>query len=304
VLVADLWIRQPIVRPAILPLGSIPVRNREAGSLAQPIQGAEWQVGRLAALSKDQQRALIVKWLSIHHRRADSQQPDSAVPDDQTVQDVEKAADEFIYKLAKSNDLSQLAEIPLTLLLLLYLHLQNYPLPANRFEAYEYVTNHFIREHPLARRTAATLTEEQSPLTPEEIRNALGYVAYVAQTEFPGGALTTADVRACLVGFLQDDMEHGLGLPPSEAREVLRSFTNLEEGSLGLLVSQGQSVLSFFSSFPTGIFGSRSSGKNILEQPGSYDPNAACRSSLEGSPRRDDLSLPPWRRCLRVDRSN
>ena len=31
-----------------------------------------------------------------------------------------------------------------------------------------------------------------------------------------------------------------------EAREVLRSFTNLEEGSLGLLVSQGQSVLSFF----------------------------------------------------------
>jgi hypothetical protein len=231
----------------------IQFRNLPAVLVSRPhgfervsIQGAEWQVGRLAALSKDQQRALIVKWLSIHRRRADSQQSDSAVPDDQTVQDVERASDEFIHKLAKSSDLSQLAEIPLTLLLLLYLHLQNYPLPANRFEAYEYVTNHFIREHPLARRTAATLTEEQSPLTPEEIRNALAYVAYVAQTEFPGGALTTADVRTCLEGFLQDDMEHGLGLPSSEAREVLRSFTNLEEGSLGLLVSQGQSMLSFF----------------------------------------------------------
>jgi hypothetical protein len=231
----------------------IQIRNLPAVLVSRPhgfervsIQGAEWQIGQLAALSKNQQRALIVKWLSIHRRRLKADRSDSAGGLPGLDEDVQRAADEFIQKLAKSSDLSQLAEIPLTLLLLLYLHLQNYPLPANRFEAYEYVTNHFIREHPLARRSAATLTEEQSPLTAEEIRNALAYIAYVVQTKFPNGTLTAADVRSRLENFLQDDVEHGLALTHSEAREVLRSFTNLEEGSLGLLVSQGQSALSFF----------------------------------------------------------
>lgn len=231
----------------------IQIRNLPAVLVSRPhgfervsIQGAEWQVGQLAALSKNQQRALIVKWLSIHRGRLKADGSDSAGRPPEVDDDVQRAADEFIRKLAMSSDLSQLAGIPLTLLLLLYLHLQNYPLPANRFEAYEYVTNHFIREHPLARRSAATLTEEQSPLTAEEIRNALAYIAYVVQTEFPSGTLTAADVRSGLEDFLQDDVEHGLGLTHSEAREVLRSFTNLEEGSLGLLVSQGRSALSFF----------------------------------------------------------
>jgi len=222
------------------------VVSRPHGFERVSIQGAEWQVGWLALLSRDQQRALVVKWLAIHRRRTEAQPANLTEQIDGTAEDVEREADDFIRKLAKSNDLSQLAEIPLTLLLLLYLHLQNYPLPANRFEAYQYVTNHFIREHPLARRTAAMLTDEQSSLTPEEIRNALAYVAYVVQTEFPAGTLSADDIRSRLEGFLQDDMEHGLGLSRSEAREVLRSFTNLEEGSLGLLVSQGQSVLSFF----------------------------------------------------------
>jgi hypothetical protein len=231
----------------------IQIRNVPAVLVSRPhgfervsIQGAEWQIGQLAPLSRNQQRSLIVKWLAIHRRRTESQSANSTQQFDDSAEDVGKEADDFIRKLTKSSDLSQLAEMPLTLLLLLYLHLQNYPLPANRFEAYQYVANHFIREHPVARRTAATLTDEQSSLTFEEMRNALAYLAYVVQTEFSAGTLTADDVRSRLEAFLQDDTEHGLGLSRSEAREVLRSFTNLEEGSLGLLVSQGQSLLSFF----------------------------------------------------------
>ncbi len=160
--------------------------------------------------------------------------------------EVSREAAEFIRKLAKSTDLLQLAEVPLTLLLLLYLHLQNYPLPSNRFEAYAYVADHFIRDHPLARRVAAALTSAQDSLTPKEIQNALAYLAYVVQTEFPGGIVSATDVRSRLEDFLQHDTEHGLGLSRQEAREVFRSFTNLEEGSLGMLVSQGQTQLSFF----------------------------------------------------------
>jgi NACHT domain len=225
---------------------SIQMRNLPAVLVSRPhgferasIQGVEWQIGELAPLSAHQQRALLIKWLGIHGARNQMQDADLRR------REVEGEADEFIRSLERSKDLADLAAIPLTLLLLLYLHLQNNPLPASRIEAYEYVTDHFIREHPLARRTAATITTEQSSLTPDETRKALAYLAYVVQTEFPTGTLSSEDVRSRLEGFLED-AENGLSLSRSESRIVLRSFTNIGEGSLGLLVSQGQSLVSFF----------------------------------------------------------
>jgi hypothetical protein len=208
------------------------------------LQGPDWQRGTLAPLSPLQARELAVKWLGIHRRRLAQRSKEAT--EGENSDDVLKEAADFISKLAKSNDLTQLAEVPLTLLLLLLLHLQNSPLPANRFEAYEHVTQYFIREHPLARRVAATVTGDQEILSAVDIRNALASIAYFVQTNFPAGTLSLDEITGHLETFLQDNTGLGLGLSRAEAREVLRSFTNIEEGSLGLLVSQGQSLVSFF----------------------------------------------------------
>ncbi len=231
----------------------IQLRNLPAVLVSRPhgfervsVQGTDWQVGHLAPLSSSQQRDLVSKWLTIHRTRtaAKSSHQADELPEETEV--TEKETEEFIRKLEKSSDLVQLAEVPLTLLLLLYLHLQNTPLPTNRFDAYDHVVKHFIQEHPLARKTAAALTSDASALTREEIRHALAYIAYIVQTKFPAGVLTADDIRDSLESFLRDNVEYGLGLGRQEALEVLRSFTNIEEGSLGLLVSQGQSQISFF----------------------------------------------------------
>lgn len=209
------------------------------------VMGAEWQVGTLAPMTQEQQRKLVVKWLAIDRFR---KTPIEAKDLDQLESDeaVSRESSEFIQKLTKSTDLLQLAEVPLTLLLLLYLHLQNSPLPSSRFEAYAYVADHFIRKHPSARRTAAALTSDPDGLTPKEIQNALAYLAYVVQTDFPSGILSTTEVEGRMEDFLQHDPNYGLNLPREAAHKILRSFTNIEEGSLGLLVSQGQLNLSFF----------------------------------------------------------
>ncbi len=231
----------------------VQTRNLAAVLVSRPhgfervaIQGAEWQVGQLAPLSAELQRVLIGKWLRIQRQSAPSESPDKAATSASVERDIERETDIFVRELGESSDLSQLAEIPLTLLLLLYLHLQNSPLPANRFGAYGYVVDHFIREHPLSRRSAATLVDGQGPLSPEEIERALAYIAYVIQTDFPGGTLQEREIRDRLEEFLRDELDLGLGLSSVEARAVLRYFTNLEEGSLGLLVSQGNSSISFF----------------------------------------------------------
>jgi energy-coupling factor transporter ATP-binding protein EcfA2 len=219
--------------------------SRPHGFERVSVLGSEWQVGNLAAMSREQQTNLVVRWLAIDRLRKGSHHG-TDLSHFEGDNEISRDAAEFIRKLAKSTDLLQLAEVPLTLLLLLYLHLQNYPLPSTRFEAYEYVADHFIRDHPLARRVAAALTSDQDSLTPKEIQNALAYLAYIVQTDFPGGIVSAEDVRLRLEDFLQQDAEYGLSLSRQEAREVFRSFTNLEEGSLGLLVSQGQANLSFF----------------------------------------------------------
>jgi energy-coupling factor transporter ATP-binding protein EcfA2 len=219
--------------------------SRPHGFERVSVLGSDWQAGHLAPMSREQQTQLVIRWLMIDHLRKDSREAKD-LSHFEGDGEINREAAEFIRKLAKSTDLLQLAEVPLTLLLLLYLHLQNYPLPSNRLEAYAYVADHFIRDHPLARRVAAALTSDQDSLTAKEIQNALAYLAYVVQTDFPGGIVSAADVRLRLEDFLQHDTEYGLGLSRQEAREVSRSFTNLEEGSLGMLVSQGQTHLSFF----------------------------------------------------------
>jgi hypothetical protein len=232
---------------AFIHINNLPavLASRPHGFERVGVLGAEWQLGTLAPMKQEQQRKLVVKWLAIDRfRKSSIEAKDLArIESDEAIG---RESSEFIQKLTKSTDLLQLAEVPLTLLLLLYLHLQNSPLPSSRFEAYAYVADHFIRKHPSARRTAAALTSDPDGLTPKEIQNGLAYMAYMVQTDFPSGILSATEVERRLEDFLQHDAIYGLSLPREAARKILRSFTNLEEGSLGLLVSQGQSNLSFF----------------------------------------------------------
>jgi hypothetical protein len=206
------------------------------------VHGAGWQVAELAPLSSEQQQELTLKWLRIRHHtiRLDSVDPGAV-----NIR-ADRDYNEFSRNLAKSADLSQLAETPLLLLLLLYLHIENVPLPDSRFAAYDLVINHFVREHSLGKRAAASVTKDESALTADEIRNAMAYVAAVVQERFPTGIIAESEIRPLLENFLKDVEGFGLGLSSSEARHVLRNFTNPEEGSLGLLVSQGHGNLSFF----------------------------------------------------------
>lgn len=251
----DEWTDETAARTTGTQLQSfIQIRNLSAILVSRPhgfervsVLGADWQVGRLAPLSRTQQRELIAKWLIIHRSHVvENNQEKSPLSSSPGSGSVDREVEEFIGKLERSKDLAQLAEVPLTLLLLLYLHLQNTPLPTNRFDAYEHVVKHFIQEHPLSRKTAAASTSDTAALTYEEMRYALADIAYVVQTKYPAGVMTLDEINENLESFLRDDADCGLGLTRKEALEVMRSFTNVEEGSLGLLVSQGQSQVSFF----------------------------------------------------------
>jgi hypothetical protein len=122
-------------------------------------------------------------------------------------------------ELNRSVDLTELAGSPLLLLLLLYLHIEGSVLPRHRFEAYRYLVDHLVREHPMRKRVAALSADFQARLTDDEVLNVLSFVAYLIQDKFPTGLVSENDIRSPLELFLADANSLGLGLTAQEARQ-------------------------------------------------------------------------------------
>ena len=211
------------------------VVSRPYGFERLGLSGASWQVSELAPLTQEQRYALCVKWLSIWDKRESgtATKASSALVVESYA---EKQSTEFIAELDASKNLSDLSFIPLLLLLLLCLHIEGAALPRNRFQAYEYLIDHLVREHPARKRVASATTELSSMLTDDELRSALGFIAFWAHHNWPMGPFPEADVRGALSGFLNEHML-GPGLSEKEANQLLGRFFKFEEGSVGLLIS-------------------------------------------------------------------
>jgi hypothetical protein len=208
------------------------------------LNGASWQVSELAPLSQEQKRELCLKWLSIWHARRSNPRTMSSDAAREN-KGVERESSEFLTELNGSENLSDLSSVPLLLLLLLGLHIQGKVLPRSRFEAYEYMVNHLIRDHPMAKRVAAMTAELPEVLSETELHHLLAYVSFVAQQRFPAGIIPEAEIRATIQAFLGDEESFSLGLTETEVGQHLKRFFRLEEGNVGLLISPITGQFSF-----------------------------------------------------------
>ncbi len=205
------------------------------------IHGAQWQVSELAPLSANQQQALVRLWyllrnsVELSHNRP-------ALSDDA----VEEQTRSFLHQLAESQDLDELAGVPLLLILLIFLRFQNAELPRDRFSAYKEVIDYLIKRHPATKKAAALLPNKTTyPLKEQEIRRVLGRIAYELQTNLPGGVIDEDNLLRTIEQFLGGPHGLGFAMNTSEIRVYAEQFTRAIEGASGLLVRQGTGSLSF-----------------------------------------------------------
>ena len=215
------------------------VVTRPYGHVRMPRFGNGWQAAYLAQLSDQQRTEVCQKWFRLKHlagSRANSENtPDLAMHD----------ADQFLTELSRSSDVSDLSRVPFLLLLLLYLRLEQAVLPTQRFKAFELMIDQLIAKHPANRRLAASLGGPPHGLEQSDLRRVLARIAFEVQETRPDGLIPDEELREMVRAFLVDDMM-GLRMEPSEARPLLHQFTSIAEGSLGILVHQATSRLSFF----------------------------------------------------------
>jgi hypothetical protein len=240
----DEWISEDAGRIAVQKLQvfvetrGIPavVVSRPYGYERLGLNNSLWQVSELAPLSTKQKQDVCFKWLSIWYDRRTSVGPQSAaVASEHREAHQETAA--FMAELNSSGSLSDLSSVPLLLLLLLGLHIEGAVLPRNRFDAYEYLIEHLVRDHPARKRAAAMISAQPGLLTEGELHNVFAYLALVAQQRFPTGALPEPQIRSALEGFFTNEDTLSMGFTQHEANQHLDHFFKYEEGSVGLLIS-------------------------------------------------------------------
>jgi hypothetical protein len=215
--------------------------GRPHGVRRLELRGGRWNVAEIAELDARQQRQIARVWAQIRLARADGKSP----PPDDLSHLADEESGRFIEQVRAAVHLGQLAESPMLLMLLLYLHLRNADLPSNRFDAYEKVIEHLIADHPAARRRAAFSTATPR-LQPALARQALAYLAYRLQRDHPGNDVEDSLAARYAEELLCSAEEPGLGLPSETATATAASILATAEEGFGLLVRTGVATVQFF----------------------------------------------------------
>lgn len=222
--------------------GGIPVlaAGRPHGVRRLELRGGRWNLAEIAELDARQQHQIARVWAQIRLGASDGQPS----PADDLGHLADAESSRFIDQVRAAVHLSQLAQNPMLLMLLLYLHLRNADLPSDRFDAYKKVIDHLIADHPASRRRAAFSND--TPLEPAIVQQALAYLAYRLQRDHPGSDVEDSLAARYVEHALGSAEEPGLGLPPETAAATAASILAAAEEGFGLLVRTGAATVRFF----------------------------------------------------------
>jgi predicted NACHT family NTPase len=219
------------------------VTSRPHGFDRLAMQSTGWQFAELAEFSTNQQEELALIWFSY---RARSAQRDPTAEDRDAKELAKAQAVRFISELRRSEDIDELARVPLLLSLLIYLRFANARLPQGRFKAYKAIIDHLITKHPYRRKAAALLTDSApSELSDDEVADCIAYLAYRVQERLGEGLIEGGEATAALKEYLMDE-DLGLGYRLHEARRISRDLVEVSAGTVGLLVERSPTELGFF----------------------------------------------------------
>ena len=210
------------------------VSARPYGLTRMPLAG-EWEYASVAVLSPAQQRQLAGLWFSTAR---DAGQPG---PGQSAAEGL--ALDDFMAHVERKAELRQLAGTPLFLLLLVGLRLSGVPLPDRRFDVYDSVVSQLLTEHAGVRAAAAGVTPEDGGLSPDDVRQVLAHMAFQWQARGQFTPVPDSTIRADAIAALKDPGH--LAMDAQTAARMARTFTEIAEGQLGVLVRYGHQELGF-----------------------------------------------------------
>ena len=149
----------------------------------------------------------------------------------------------FVDELQGAPDLRDLAEIPLTLIFLHWIRVRDTRLPRDRFRAYGALVDLLLERYPATRSAAAGVLADRPDIGEDEVRGALGAVAFAIH-DAGSGALGVSTAQQLVRDYLQDE-KHGPGLDARDSGSLARAVVIDARDRLGVLFDGGGDRLAF-----------------------------------------------------------
>lgn len=201
-----------------------------------PLAGGDWQMGRLAELSRDQQRVFAKKLLLSEIPRS---------PDESEERSVDLRVQQFFEQMDQAGRLQSLAEIPLLLHGLVSVAARQALLPRNRFQLFEQLIEHLLEIHPNRRATAAAevQTRLRAFAQDDQRRPALARLAFEIQSRGADAGLARSEAAAIVEKFLRED--DGPGWTREHAKAGGAELTDVNAETSGLIVERSADEIGF-----------------------------------------------------------
>lgn len=197
--------------------------------------GADWAVGRVVSLSRDQQHTLAKRHFAI----ASGEDLDAA-----RRTEAERSADALMADLDAAPDLREMGGVPLFFVLLVRLRIAHGGrLPERRFDLYEDAVRLLIADQPQRRRSAAAVTARSHQLSDRQTRKLMAEVAFRCQERGDLASIAMDSLRRDLADAMRDP--DGLAATPAVAASEADRLVDVAEGELGLLVRTSPESLGF-----------------------------------------------------------
>jgi len=207
--------------------------SRPAGYETVARAGSEWAHARLAPLSEEQQRRFTRFWFRWLMGGEDANA--EALSDGE--------ADSLLAEVASRPELSALAEVPLTLRMLVELRRHNVTIPQRRFQVYSRLVDCLLEEQPAQRRRAAgQISEGDLDLT--DRRNLLAYLALELQRMGGAGAMPEQQCVDFLAARLSDPSDVW-AYDRAAARQLARALIEDAVREAGVLSNQPPDGIAF-----------------------------------------------------------
>jgi DNA replication protein DnaC len=208
--------------------------SRPHGFMRLDLQGSQWHVGELSEFTTAQQYNLANICIKQNINGIDGNIDSS----------LKAETDSFMKELEESQDLHELAEVPLLLCLLLVNRFTNARLPQSKFKAYASLIDNMIITHPQWRKRAANIPESISIVGNEDMKQILSYLAYLIQDKYSEGIIDIEDTKGYLEEYLKDP-DIGFGFDQQKARQLSRDIMSIAENDLGILVKKSPKDMGF-----------------------------------------------------------
>lgn len=215
------------------------ISSRPSGVEKLGLNESIWSAAHLEGLSVEQQSTLIKSCIEYRLKNQENFE-------EKTLRfEFNRLSQELISEISVSQNLTELASVPLLLYMLIHLKSKSISLPHSRYKVYRELVNDLVKVQPKRRKAAAQVIVDSDLFTETELISILANLAYELHVQYPHGSISTSEARAIICNYLTDEkMEFGLQL--REAQRLAASFLDISETEVGILVKKSPSEIGFF----------------------------------------------------------